>query len=157
MALRAILFISIILLFIEGGAKGNTDDFDLPKTSSYEAHRFGLDSTNQAQLQEFFHPTSPKNLPKSSKSISHAWLRPIEINPTYVNGALWHQTYDINVENGKAYVSMVEGMGIFDVSNPAIPRLIKLYYRGHMVWDIQVDDSMYSSAMAGAAAIRSRS
>jgi hypothetical protein len=144
MALRAILFVSIILLFIEGGATGNenADDSEIPKISSYEARRFGLDSTNQAQLQEFFHPKSPRQYTETDKFASNNALADYPIQPTFVNGTLWHGTYDVNVDKNIAYVSMSEGMGIFDVSDPTNPRLLKLYYPGHMVWDIQVDDSI---------------
>jgi hypothetical protein len=143
MALRVISGILTIFLFFEGGATANNDDFDLPPISSYEAHRFGLDSTNQAQLQEFFHPTSPaKWLPEeNTKSINHS-ASTYQINPTFVNGALWHETYDVEVENNTAYVSMRLGMEIFDVSNPSNPRLLNYYYPGNAIWDVQADDSI---------------
>jgi hypothetical protein len=136
MALRVISGILTIFLLFEGGATANNDDFELPPISSYEAHRFGLDSTNLTQLEDFFHPKFPREYKEPDKLASSIKaLADYPIKPTFVNGALWHSNFNIEVYNNIAYVTMSEGLGIFDVSNPANPRLLTYYYMEHPVWD----------------------
>ena len=68
----------------------------------------------------------------------------------YVNSAVWTRAYDIEVHDGYAFCSFLNGLGIIDITNKAEPQLLsQLFLGGGFGIDVENEHAYLASGLQG--------